>query len=239
MFRPWGEIMTIVPCSHTAALFLRIPSAPSCCDTFPGSVGIARHSIEHKVSHRFITLQVLAISSPGCILYTLSEMILWLLFMQLFLLVFSKNISSGGMYNNRTLGESWTSKWMTLNLLSMLYPLIDTHLQTDTPKHGHMHKQPADVIYFTCTCFFKSRFVDSHNYKNLGFKFLLQKSEHLALLHPNFSIATISWSCRSQPSGVQPWLHNRITWGPFPKNTEAQPHGRPIKASFATIATAV
>lgn len=86
--------------------------------------------------------------------------------------------------------------------------------------------------------FFKILNLLTTHYKNMGFKFLLQKSEHLALLHPNFSIATIRWSCRHQPSGVQPWLHNRITWGAFSKIPMPKPHSRPIKPPFPTVAAA-
>lgn len=66
------------------------------------------------------------------------------------------------------------------------------------------HPQPAGVVYnrnLLSTFLIKTQ--------TLKFFFKNQNIWHLALFHPIFSIATITRSCRSQPSGSQPWLHNR------------------------------
>jgi hypothetical protein len=61
------------------------------------------------------------------------------------------------------------------------------------------------VVYFAYTVFSKIQICcQRFSYKKLGFEVHLKKLEHLALLHPNFSIATISWNCWSQPNGAQP-----------------------------------
>lgn len=95
-------------------------------------------------------------------------------------------------------------------VITWLWVIMDPHvcdlgfLHLFTGTHTHSQAACRCGLFYLHAVFFKNLNLLTTHYENLGFKFLLQKSEHLALLHPSFSIATISWSCRSQPSGVQP-----------------------------------
>lgn len=91
----------------------------------------------------------------------------------------------------------------------------------------HTYKQMRFIL-LACSFFKNLNLLTTFILKS-GFWGSLQKSEHLAFLHPSFSIATVSWSCRSR-SGVQPWRYNRVTWGTVPKAVVPKPHSRPVKA---------
>lgn len=80
-----------------------------------------------------------------------------------------------------------------------------SHPFTNTCVYVGTHKLQVWFILLAS----KSEFVVNVYYKKIQILMFFKKSEHLALFHPIFSMATISWRQRSQPGGSQLRLHNR------------------------------